>query len=233
MKKLSLISHYYNSHDKAQHLIDHLAQAKPETLEHLELIIVDDCSNEERMLTAPNFSLKYLRIIDDIPWNQAGARNLGALTSEGRWQLFFDIDQRISHEGLDYVVEHCDGLSDNVMHYFLVNNFIDSNTNEQLLTHPNTFLVNSIKFRINGLYDEDFAGNYGYEDLYLPYLWERNGGVRAVLGNEFYFTDQHFKTTSLNRDLEPNKIISSHKLMNGLKRPKSLLRFEWKIQSMS
>jgi len=233
MKKLSLISHYYNSHDKAQELIDHLTQAKPETLEHLELIIVDDCSDEERMLTAPNFSLKYLRIIDDIPWNQAGARNLGALTSEGRWQLFFDIDQRISYEGLDYVVEHCDGLSDNVMHYFLVNNFIDSNTNEQLLTHPNTFLVNSIKFRINGLYDEDFAGNYGYEDLYLPYLWERNGGVRAVLGNEFYFTDQHFKTTSLNRDLEPNKIISSHKLMNGLKRPKSLLRFEWKIQSMS
>lgn len=88
MKKLSLISHYYNSHEKAQDLIDYLAQAKPETLEHLELVIVDDCSNEERQLSAPNFSLKYLRIIDDIPWNQAGARNLGALTSEGRWQLF-------------------------------------------------------------------------------------------------------------------------------------------------
>lgn len=233
MKKLSLISHYYNSHEKAQDLIDYLAQAKPETLEHLELVIVDDCSNEERQLSAPNFSLKYLRIIDDIPWNQAGARNLGALTSEGRWQLFFDIDQRISYDGLDYVVEHCDGLADTVMHYFLVNNFIDSNTNEQLTVHPNTFLVNANKFRLHGLYDEDFAGNYGYEDLYLPYLWERNGGTRAIMGNEFYFTDQHFKTTTLNRDLEPNKIISTYKLMNGLKRPKSLLRFEWKIQTIS
>ena len=231
MKKLSLITHYYNSHVKAQDLIDYLALANPETLENLELVIVDDCSDQERELVSPNFRFINLRIIDDIPWNQSGSRNLGAMTSKGQWQLFFDIDQKISYEGLDYVVNHCDSLNEEVMHYFLVNDFIDSNTNEQLTVHPNTFLVNASKFRLNGMYDEDFAGNYGYEDLYLPYLWERNGGTRAIIGNEFYFTDQHFKTTSLNRDLEPNKVKSTQKLLDGIKRPKNLLRFEWKIQS--
>lgn len=232
MKKLSLISHYYNSHDKAQELIDHLSQAEPGILAEVELVIVDDCSDHERQLQAKGVNLKYLRVVDDIPWNQAGCRNLGALTSIGRWHLYFDIDQKISLDGLNYVVTHCDGLAPDVMYYFMVNDFVDSNTNEQLTIHPNTFMVNANTFRMHGMYDEDFAGNYGYEDLYLPYLWERNGQVRAIIGQESFFTDQKFKTTSLTRDLEPNKIKSTQKMLEGIKRPKNFIRFEWKIQSI-
>jgi glycerol-3-phosphate dehydrogenase (NAD(P)+) len=54
MKKLSLISHYYNSHDKAQDLIDHLAQAKPETL--MELSGLGDLVLTAGSLKSRNFA---------------------------------------------------------------------------------------------------------------------------------------------------------------------------------
>ena len=78
------------------------------------------------------------------------------------------------------------------------------------------------------MYDEDFAGNYGYEDLYLPYVWEKNGGIKTIYGNEKFFKDKNFKTTSLNRDLSINKSLAEKKLANGAVKPTNLIRFQWK-----
>lgn len=227
MKKISLITHHYNSHDKAQALLDHLAAINTEVTAQIEIIIVDDCSDVREQLDPRGLDLKHLRVVDDIPWNQAGARNLGALTANGEWLLYFDIDQLLSDYGLNYVVTHCGSLDQNLMYFFLVENFIDSNINQELSVHPNTFLVSAVKFRINGMYDEDFAGNYGYEDIYLPYLWEKNGGTRAMIGQVPFFRDQKFKTGTLSRDLEPNKLVSREKMLRGVKRPKNYIRFEW------
>lgn len=227
MKKISLITHHYNSHDKAQALINHLAGMSQEIIDPIELIIVDDCSDARQRLDTRGIDLKHLRVIDDIPWNQAGARNLGGLTANGEWLLYFDIDQLISEYGLGYVVTHAQSLDRNLMYFFQVEDFVDSNINQQLTVHPNTFLVNAVQFRINGMYDEDFAGNYGYEDIYLPYLWEKNGGMRAMIGQVPFFRDQNFRTSNLSRDLEPNKIISRRKMLEGIKRPKHFIRFEW------
>ena len=227
MKRISLITHHYNSHDKAQHLLDHLAGMDKAVTDHIEVIIVDDCSDTRQSLDSHGLDLKHLRVVDDIPWNQAGARNLGAVTANGEWLLYFDMDQLISDTGLKYVVNYCPALDRKLMYFFQVENFIDSNINEQMAVHPNTFMVNAVKFRMDAMYDEDFAGNYGYEDIYLPYLWEKNGGMRAMIGEVPFFTDQGFKTTSLSRDLEHNKLVSRRKFAEGLKRPKSFVRFEW------
>ncbi len=229
MKKISLVSHHYNSHSKAQALVDHVASMARDVTDHVELIIVDDCSDTRQVLDARGIDLKQLRVIDDIPWNQAGSRNLGAMTAAGEWLLFFDIDQLISEYGLTYVVKHCAQLQKNLMYFFQVEGFVDSNINQALSVHPNTFLVNAVQFRIDGMYDEDFAGNYGYEDIYLPYLWEKNGCQRAMIGEIPFFRDQNFKTTNLNRDLEPNKLVSRRKMLEGIKRPRHFVRFEWEI----
>lgn len=228
MKKLSLITHYYNTHDRAQALLDHLASYPAETFPNWEIIIVDDCSAEEKPLIKHSLNVRHLRVVTDIPWNQAGARNLGALLAAGQWGLFFDIDQQIYHTGISYLLEHIDRLQHDAMYYMMVDNFVDSTINEPLTIHPNTFLVNMPTFRSRGMYDEDFAGNYGYEDLYLPYLWERNGGVRMILGEGSFFNDMKFRTPNLERNLEPNKHKSTQKLLEGIKRPKNLIRFEWK-----
>jgi hypothetical protein len=64
--------------------------------------------------------------------------------------------------------------------------------------------------------------------LYLPYVWEFFGGKRQVFGNTAYFTDQKNKTMSLNRSLEINKLLAHQKISDGIKKPKNLIRFNWK-----
>ena len=193
MKKISLISHHYNSRDKAQALVNHLASMNPEVTEHVELIIVDDCSYERRVLDAHHIDLKHLRVLDDIPWNQAGSRNLGAITAAGRWLMFFDIDQLITAHGLTYLVAHCDQLDAKLMYFFLVAGYVDSNINQAMAVHPNTFLVEGVRFRIDGMYDEDFAGNYGYEDIYLPYLWEKKWRAARDDRRRSFFSGPEFQ----------------------------------------
>jgi hypothetical protein len=228
-KKLSLITHHYNSHDKSKELVAHISQLDPQFRNEFELLIVDDFSDDCVELDHGGLALRHYRILDDIPWNQAGSRNLGAMLARGEWALFFDIDQKISLSGLEYVLTHCKNLDPTTMYYFLVDNFVDSNTNETLTVHPNTFLVNTHVFHEIGMYDEDFAGNYGYEDLYLPYQWERHGGKRAIIGETAFFTDQKFKTANLTRDLEVNKLKGHYKMQTGIKRPKDFIRFQWAL----
>jgi hypothetical protein len=205
----------------------HLADSPGHLKENIELLVIDDFSDSTQPLPEKDFTVRQYRVKDDIPWNQAGSRNLGTLVAKGRWLLFFDIDQKISLAGLDYIARHCDALDSTTMYYFYVHNFVDSNTMETLTIHPNTFLVNATSFRELGMYDEDFAGHYGYEDLYLPYQWEKHGGKRAILGDQAFFVDQKFKTNTLSRDLEPNKLKANYKMATGIPRPKSFIRFDW------
>lgn len=225
---LSLITHHYNGHEAADKLTHHLEMMPDEIKSHIELIIVDDFSDTELKINSSLPHFKQFRVIDDIPWNQAGSRNLGTVMASGPWALFFDIDQEPSTEGLSRIINGINLLETDSLYYFHVDNFIDSNLNVELPIHPNTFLVNVARFKSTCMYDEDFAGNYGYEDLYLPFVWESNGGKRAIFGNEKIFKDGNFKTKSLNRDLSINKKMAEKKLLEGARKPINFIRFQWK-----
>jgi len=200
-----------------------------ELTEQIELIIIDDYSDIEEKIKSRLNIFKQFRITDDISWNQAGARNLGAFMAKSNWALFFDIDQLPSEYGLSEIIKNLKLAESNILYYFKVDNFVDSNLEIELPVHPNTFMVNLERFKATCMYDEDFAGNYGYEDLYLPYVWEYYGGKRQVLGNNAYLTDQKNKTMTLNRSLEINKILAHQKIANGIKKPTNLIRFNWKM----
>jgi glycosyltransferase involved in cell wall biosynthesis len=228
MKRISLISHYYNSFQRAQALIAHLESFDRAILDEIELIIVDDHSEISEKLHSDIISLKQVRVVEDIAWNQGGARNLGALLAQGTWLLYFDIDQQISEFGLKSMVDQCHRLDRETMYMFYVDQFVDSNTNTPMNVHPNTFLVEAAMFRTTGMYDEDFSGNYGYEDLYLTYYyWDQYGGKRAMLGDRHFFQDQNFRTTNLARDLAVNKAKIQQKILIGTPRPHSFVRFHW------
>ena len=108
-----------------------------------------------------------------------------------------------------------------------VENFIDSNLNTELKVHPNTFLVHTDSFRSKCMYDEDFAGRYGYEDLYLPYVWEKYGGIRQLYGEQPFFKDQGFKTAKLSRSSDENHTLALTKINSGIKKPSRFIRFQW------
>jgi hypothetical protein len=78
------------------------------------------------------------------------------------------------------------------------------------------------------MYDEDFAGHYGYEDIYLPRVWEANGG-RLAFVDRVVSENKEFGTTNLDRNIERNYNLIVQKLsVPNFKNSSSILRFNWK-----
>jgi predicted glycosyltransferase involved in capsule biosynthesis len=228
---LSLITHYYNNTQKVGELIDHLSSFSEDLRKRFELLLIDDNSEELAQFNSPRLNLKHYRIESPINWNQAGSRNLGVMMSTNPWLLLFDVDQFLIENAFSGLLNSLHNLETSTIYYFKVDNFIDSNLNQPLTVHPNSFLAQSQRFKEWAMYDEDFAGNYGYEDLYLPYVWEKSGGNRKLVGDTVLFNDKGFKTTNLNRSLDINKALAQRKILEGCRRPTHLLRFNWSLVS--
>ena len=185
--KLSIISHYYNHPEMVQSQIAYWETLPDYFLSQVEFILVDDCSEKTPVIRPTNLRLKVYRVITDLPWNQAGARNLGAFNASGEWALYFDIDQRFYADPMAAVVANLDRLDKMGLHYLKIKELIDITVNKSLACHPNSFLVNLAMFKQHAMYDEDFVGHYGYEDLYMPQVWEKQGGKRIVFNDMIFF----------------------------------------------
>lgn len=227
MPKLSIISHFYNHPDLVESQIAYWDSLPDSILSQTEFILVDDCSEELPVIKATRLNLKVFRIITDIPWNQAGARNLGAFNATGEWALFFDIDQKFYAEPMANLIASLHLLNPQTLYYFRIKELTNTLTGVSLLTAPSTFLANLAKFKWWGMYDEDFAGHYGYEDLYVPQVWEKHGGDRILFSEPVYFEDLPGGTMNLDRDTAHNKALAQQKMATGTKNSPGILRFEW------
>lgn len=117
----------------------------------LNTIIIDDCSKDPLKAIE---GIKVLRVLDDIKWNQPGARNLGFHVANG-WVLCADIDHLVLKENIQEL-EKIELKKGNV--YFLGRE--DTNS-------VNVYLIHKDDFEKIGGYDEDFCGNYGYDDIHF------------------------------------------------------------------
>jgi len=234
--RLSIISHFYNHVDEVLHQLDRWRQIDPALLAQLEFIVVDDHSDQIIPLPAGNLKLRVFRVETDIDWNQAGARNLGALMAQGEWGLFFDIDQALTPEALPVILHNLDRLDTATMYSLRARGLYNDVDQVEAAFHVNSFLVHLPTFRKLGMYDEDFVGHYGYEDIYLPLVWQANGGKRLLLNEPCFFEGNlGFRTERLDRSLERNKALGTAKLQALQARqgpvkvsPSHLLRFEWR-----
>jgi len=228
MAKLSIISHYYNHPRMVEEQIAYWESLPEAFLAQVEFVLIDDCSEQMPMIRPTNIDLKVFRVITDVPWNQAGARNLGTFMASGEWALYFDIDQKFYAEPMLTVLGNLDRLDAMTLYYLRIKDYVDSNVNQQLTHHPNTFLVKLTSFKQYAMYDEDFAGYYGYEDLYMPLVWEQHDGKRLLFNDLVFFEDIGFRTSNLNRDLSRNLALAQNKMASGTKNSTGILRFEWK-----
>jgi glycosyltransferase involved in cell wall biosynthesis len=233
MPKLSIISHYYNHPEMVEAQIAYWESLPESFLSQVEFILVDDCSEQIPVFSVSRLDLKVFRVITDLPWNQAGARNLGAFNATGEWALYFDIDQKFYIEPMLNVLANLDRLDRMSMCYFRIKELIDITVNKSLSNHPNTFLVNLANFKQFAMYDEDFVGHYGYEDLYMPLVWEKHGGKRVLFSDVDFFEDMAFGTSNLNRDLSRNLALAQQKMLAGTKNSPGILRFEWEPVNVS
>lgn len=228
MPNLTIISHFYNQHEWVDRQIQHWERINPQLHSFFEFILVDDYSDTEYKLPQTGLNVRLFRITDDIPWNQAGARNLATYHATGEAALFIDIDQLIYTEFLERLCLSAPTLERDTMHFFRIKELVNIQNNQSLSNHPNSFVVNLKDFKRIGRYDEDFVGHYGFEDVFLHRVWERAGG-KVKLINEIVSEQLPFGSSGLDRDIQRNQLLIHKKVFElGCENSPSILRFRWK-----
>lgn len=164
----------------------------PETLAKLELLIVDDCGSPPA--TVPDdiqamLPCQLFRVLEDIPWNQPGARNLALDHCRTPLVLFVDPDMVFSPAMMDRLLETGASLRKGTVIRFMLkhrsNGKLDGSS-------PNTWFCHVSDFMIVGGYDEDYAGHKGWSDVQLLDVMTATFKIqhRADLFAQFYNVDE-------------------------------------------
>lgn len=133
---------------------------------NVQTLVVDDGS-QQRALDVPvpaGVNPAIYRMLQDKPWHQDAARNLGAQQAAGEWLLLLDIDHMISAPKLRQLLGILPTLEANAAYRFarrLVPNAV------QLSVAPNIWLMRRADFWRVGGYDERLCGAYGTDRDYV------------------------------------------------------------------
>lgn len=212
--RLTYITHFYLNQNKSETitaLLEHYAAYAPDLLDRIHFVIVDDGSPLEIAPPQLDLNLTWIRVNEDIRWNQGGARNAGVIYAKSDNMLLSDLDLIFPEETLRALVEA--GPCGKTLYKFKEK---DKKTGELRKGHPNTFFLSRARFlRFYG-YDEEFTGNYGAEDFRFVKFQKSQGTRQKYFDERFPYYVRHEidrKTAyhSLNRDLSDNTPVDSRK----------------------
>ena len=135
--------------------------------EELQIIVVDDCSQntpaEHPWRDHIGIDMQLWRIKDSIPWNQNGARNLGASIAIDQNTLFTDMDHVVLPEQLINLMTY---KYDPFQVYTLGRRTIHDLEEKNYKPHPNSWIMQrELYWKIGGM-DEDFSGWYGSDSTF-------------------------------------------------------------------
>lgn len=178
LRFLSWVIPFYRNLPMLELHLENWASFEKQVLEHLTIFLVDDCSPlderpDDLLRLAPaelRKRIRLLRVIDDIPWNQHGARNLGAKLSKTVWILLTDIDRIVPAHDMRILLSR----SLDVRKYYKPLQYIArakmplSELNER--APYNQFLCTRKAYWRAGGYDEDYCGSYGGDSPFLNAL---------------------------------------------------------------
>ncbi|MBC7936034.1 MAG: glycosyltransferase family 2 protein [Rhizobacter sp.] len=182
-----------------------------ELTDKIQFILVDDCSPVEPVIPASHLNILLVRINENIPWNQGGARNLGVMLSKTAKLLLTDLDHSFSA-----------GLLEKLLHSSLPNHlykFKRRREGVKVRSHPNTFFCSKAVFYKALGYDEDFSGHYGYDDVFYVELQKALGTKLRYFSWSSYVDHLEHQTENkddlqhfLVRDTSYNKALLDEKL---------------------
>ncbi len=169
MRKITLISAYYDNPNMLQKQIDNI-KTYPEIVQrNLEIIIVDDCSpthpasevicahTGDAAMFKATYNIRLYRTMVDVPWNQDFCRNLAVWQSKTPWVFLTDIDHLVPGATLENLVKSED-IKDNTAYRF---SRVTAPEMEAYKHHPNTWFLTKEMYNQAGGYDEMLAGTYG------------------------------------------------------------------------
>ncbi len=160
IKDISLVYCYYENPQMLERLVRHLNGFSEELRQHIELVIVDDGSPENpaaKFVKPTSFPLRIFRVGYDKPWNQSGARNIGAFEAANEWLLLLDMDMEIPEETLIGLFE----ISPPTNPWYLFSSRPVDSPEKNLGRHHNAiFMSKNFYWQVGG-FDENFDGYYG------------------------------------------------------------------------
>ncbi|MEY8847444.1 DUF5672 family protein [Psychroserpens sp. XS_ASV72] len=174
--RLTYIVQFYledNEYNPIQELIDIYSRYNPEVIKKIHFVFVDDASKSPIEI-AEDVNLNYtlVRINEDIPWNQPGARNLGVTFAKSENIVVTDLD-----------IFFPENLLESLLYFHPPRNSIFKFRTfaglKPVDAHFNVFFMNKEVFhRTNGV-DEEFSGAYGQDDVFFYFL-------QKAIGTKFY-----------------------------------------------
>lgn len=179
MKAITWIIPYYRALPMLRRQLEHYATYSEETLRHITWIYIDGCSPllerpDDVIRAAPKRireRIELLRVVDDIPWNQHGARNLGAHLAKTDWLLMTDMDRALTAYDVKRLLE---AKLEPKCYYKPVGLALYKDFPRSDNKIPaNQFLVTRKAYWSVGGYDEDYCGSYGGDKQFLDALSKR------------------------------------------------------------
>jgi hypothetical protein len=236
--QLTYITHFYldqKSPDSLLQLLQQYQAYAPEVLDQLHFVVVDDGSPLTFELPELNLNLTWLRITDNIPWNQGGARNLGVVYAKSDKILLADLDLEFPEHTLAWLIR---ARNPGKSFYKIYRR--DPHSGELHKGHSNTFFMSRARLLRLYSYDEEYSGGYGAEDYRLVKYLKYHGTWQRYLPKKFYCRnraaiDREQAYHSLQRDFSRNTPIDRRKRSELLTwgaetgHSRIFLNFNWQV----
>ncbi len=236
--RLSYITHFYCNQQNISSvyaLLEKYAGYPAEVLDQVHFVIVDDGSPITYEIPKLNLNITWLKISEDIPWNQSGSRNVGVLYAKSDSIIMLDLDHEIPVEAMQHLIKRpsCGKRLYKMYRKRAEDGKIYSG-------HPNLFFMSRGRFFELAGYDEEFSGNYGAEDYRFVKYNKACGTLQKYLPKhitcrERTDIDRSRSYHSLSRDLSFNTPVDSRKKMelanygHGTGHSRMFLNFNWTI----
>ncbi|ADM43300.1 hypothetical protein ETAF_3197 [Edwardsiella tarda FL6-60] len=199
----------------------------------VEFIIVDDGSPITYDVGSIDLNITWLKITEDIKWNQAGARNLGVTYAKSDKILLTDLDHELPSETFAYLIN----AKNPGRNFYKI--YRRSPERGLYKGHSNLFFMSRARFFRHFGYDEEFAGNYGAEDYRFVKYHKYHGSRQKYLPKKIIcyerVLDREKSYHSLTRDLSANTPVDLQKRKecetygDEYGHSRIFLNFEWKV----
>ena len=241
--KISVVHPFYNHNEAIPEHIHNWNAWSPENKRNTEIIIVDDGSPDKINLSlfkeAKGLDIKVFQVLEDIKWNVTGARNLGITQATGEWLFPLDFDMSVLDITFDGFFK--ENPSKDTTYWPRL--WFPSQHKPERMRHPhcNSFFIHKDAMLESGLYDEDFSGAWGWEDIFIHnFVFPKMGLKRKEMDHGYIRWYKRFICRTQQGEVVPknpkDQTIDNYKRMiqkgklvnNGTYKNGPILRFEWK-----
>ena len=237
--RLSYITHFYcdqNNIDSVVSLLREYETFAPDLLDCVEFVIVDDGSPVSYEIPRFNLNLRWIKINENIAWNQAGARNLGALYAHSDSIVFADLDYALCEDTMRYMA------SARPCGRFFYKIYLSDSEGNRRPGHVNMFFLSRARFMRFFGYDENFSGHYGREDNHFVFIMRRHGCAMRYLPAKYRAMERNVNREKSYHNLTRDRQSPNYALLERKKQElcdygaehgysRSFLNFSWTFLS--